>query len=64
MFTALLREMANAYSILNLKCSLHSYLWDVKHNSLTIYDSCLGNLLHTLKKFAKTEAGTKLAIEV
>jgi len=39
-------------------------LWDLKHNSLTIYDLYIGNLLHTMKKLAKTKADKTLAIEV
>ena len=61
--TALFNKIANTKSILNKNGSAHSYLWDVKLNSLTTYYLYVGNLFHTLKKVALTEADKTLAIE-
>ena len=55
--TALLNEISNTWSFLNnKKYLLNSYLCYLKHNSLTIYDLYIENLLHTMKKLAETEA--------
>jgi hypothetical protein len=41
--TALLSELANILKILSKKTSFHPYFFDVKLNSLTIYDLYIGN---------------------